>query len=109
MTKAEKVRQAASDMGFDDPNDMLEFLRGVGLEVAEIEPSHTTRAKLAAKQAREAFVHRAAIAFATHPQFDQSVGAHGELTTRPYLMIHQDAVTEAVALWDTVQKELAKP
>jgi hypothetical protein len=64
-TKVEKIRQAASDMGFDDHTDMLDFLDGVGLEVVEKEPSHETRRKLALKQARETFVHRAV---ATHPQ-----------------------------------------
>lgn len=106
MTKGEKIRQAASDMGFDDHTDMLEFLDGVGLEVVEKEPSHETRKKLATKQAREAFVHRAAIAFATHPQFDQGLDDKHNLNWRPYLMTPNDAAKEALVLWGAVERAL---
>ncbi len=109
MTKAEKVRQAASDMGFDDERHMLDFLDGVGLEVVEKEPSHTTRAKLALKQARETFVLSAAIAFATHPRYEQEyVSNSNEITARPYMLTPEDAANEAVALWNAVQKALAE-
>jgi hypothetical protein len=109
-TKVEKIRQATSDMGFDDERHMLDFLDGVGLEVVEKEPSHETRRKLALKQARETFVHRAAIAFATHPRYEQEyVPNSNEITARPYMLIASDAAKEAVALWDAVQKDLEQP
>lgn len=198
-TKDERIAQAASDMGFDDPSHMLEFLEGAGLsvtlkgtnktakqalddlrrmfvgwhkgmgphathdspaiesaifaleEAARIPPEHAAEegrcvkcwcdecqcaapeatarvplpdyelaVKLDAANARvaeleklcasdrRAFIERAAISFATHPQYDQSINSHGGLDTRAYILTQTDAVKEAVALWDAVQKALTE-
>jgi len=167
MTKDERIAGAASDMGFDDPQHLLEFLEGQGLtvmvkdepddhdealieqldealctmlhdggEVGEHSPrthlqlfynrqkacvgctKHTTwddcpvhapavRAKAKGKD-REVFVHRAAIAFATHPQYNEGRDGSGAYVMLPYLLTPSDAVREAVALWDAVQKALTE-
>lgn len=159
-TKDERIAAAASDMGFEDPQSMLELLEGQGLvvmvkdepddhdealidqldealctflhtggEVGEHSPrthlelfyeqqkaplgSHAAdlRCLRATQRAlndqRRLFIEQAAIQFATRPQFDDTYTSNG-LVSRPFLLNPNDAVKEAVALWDAVQKALTE-
>lgn len=53
---------------------------------------------------RRAFIEQAAIAFATHPQYNEGRDGSGAYVMLPYLLNPSDAVKEAVALWDALQK-----
>jgi len=55
---------------------------------------------------RRLFVERAAIQFATHPQYNESRDGSGAYVMLPYLLNPSDAVREAVALWDAIQRAL---